>query len=141
MKSTSRDTKTMIMISYARENPKTMIAFRDAFLAEGVQVWTDRNIIRGSQNWQREVQSAIDACNGHCVLLSPPAKNSSWVGQEIAYSQAQKKKIFPVRIYGTVGQSVPLALSTAQMDSIAGLEGLERSKKIKRIVAAIVKAL
>ncbi len=129
------------MISYAREDVTTMMAFRDAFLAAGVRVWTDRNIARGTQNWQNEIQSTIDACNGHCVLLSPSAKNSVWVGREIAYSQAQDKTLFPVRIHGTVSQSIPLALSTNQIDSISGLEGLDRSRKIKRIASRIVKGL
>ena len=130
-----------IMISYAREDNDTMEAFRDAFLKETAEVWTDQNIPRGSADWRSEIQAAIDGCDGHCVLLSPPAKKSPWVAKENAHSEEQEKPIFPILITGKPRESVPITLSTAQRDDIVSVSATELEARAREIARSILRSI
>ena len=89
-----------VVLCYAREEKSEMNELRSHFQNQKITVWTDENISRSSEDWQAEFEGAIDSSFAVVVLMSPSAKNSSWVRKEIRYSGIQGKSIFPVLIKG-----------------------------------------
>lgn len=52
----------------------------------GVSVFFSPRHIRGAQQWQNEILSALQRCDWVMVLLSSDAINSMWVKREVAFA-------------------------------------------------------
>jgi len=103
-----------IFLSYSREDTATMQRVRDDLRAEGLQVWTDENLMPGSRNWQRDIENALDSAASLVVILTPHAKKSEWVSKELNYAESQDVRIFPILARGTEKNAVPFGFITAQ---------------------------
>ncbi len=99
-----------------------MHELREHFQNKGITVWTDENIPRNSIDWQKIIEEAIESSFAVVVLMSPSAKNSSYVRQETNYALIQKKSIFPVLIKGNARSSIPIDLINANYTKLVGLE-------------------
>lgn len=103
-----------IFLSYSRKDIHMMQRLRDDLRAEGLDVWTDESLSTGSQSWKQDVEEAIENASALVVLLTPNAKKSTWVREEMNYAEAQDVRIFPVLASGTPRESVPFGFITAQ---------------------------
>jgi hypothetical protein len=91
-----------------------MQIIRDFVTARDIETWTDENLVPGSPSWTQDIQDAIEKAKAVLAILSPAAKASHWVGEELAYSRAHSKHIFAVLINGTATSAVPLGLVGSQ---------------------------
>jgi hypothetical protein len=90
-----------------------------AFEAAGLRVWIDQTGIQpGSVNWMNSIESGIQSSACFVILLSPDAKISQWVAQEIAYADICKKAHFPLLVRGDILNSVPIKYATYQRTDI-----------------------
>lgn len=124
-----------IFLSYSREDTATMQRVRDDLRAQGLDVWTDERMIPGDPSWQDTIETAIDEAGCLVVILSPNAKKSRWVREEMRYAEAQDVRIFPLLANGSSKRSVPFGFLTAQWIDIRRKE--DYTAGIKKLVGTI----
>ncbi len=91
-----------------------MYRIRDYLRAEGLEVWTDEKMEAGTRSWKQAIEQALEAAACLVVILSPSAKQSEWVREEMDYAEAHDVRIFPVLASGTERRSIPFGFITAQ---------------------------
>ena len=102
---------TTYFLSYARADGRVALRFADALIAGGVSVWVDQYDIRPSQHWDRAVETAVRACQGMIVMLSPRSAASPNVADEVAVAIGEAKQIIPILIEKC---TVPLRMTRMQ---------------------------
>src|SRR5690242_5799893 len=103
-----------IFLSYSRTDADMMKRIRDTLREEGLPVWTDESLTPGTPSWQSAIEEALENAGGVVVLLSPDARKSQWVANELSFASAQGVAIFPVLVRGDEKDSVPLQLANTQ---------------------------
>lgn len=114
-----------IFLSYSRQDADAMQAVQEILRAAELVVWTDEGLKPGTQSWTAAIEEAIQQASSVVVLLSPAAKASIWVNNEIAYAQVCQKPIFPLLLAGDESNAVPIRLITMQW--IDGRQDLRRA--------------
>ena len=103
-----------IFLSYSRADTDTMGRVRESLSGEGLSVWTDENLTPGTPSWKQAIERAIEDAGCVVVLLSPEAKKSEWVANELGYANTHGIAVFPALIRGEEKEAVPLELINAQ---------------------------
>ena len=117
-------TPSDIFLSYSRQDAAAMRAVQETLRAAGLSVWTDEGLRPGTRRWTEAIEAAIEGAARVVVLLSPAAKASTWVNNEINYAQAHNKPIYPLLIAGDAGSAVPISLISVQwIDARQDLRG------------------
>ena len=119
-----------IFISYSRNDADIMHMLRDALNAQGCTTWTDEDLKRGVDDWQKEIESAIESAHCLVVILSSTAKNSPWVRRELNYAEAQEVTIYPLLARDTVKEAVPAIVISHQRADIRANSDTQRQKKV-----------
>jgi hypothetical protein len=115
-----------LFLSYCRDDRLVMHVLRDNLRRLGFNVWIDEeHLTVGTPEWQQAIEEAIEHAGAMVVLLSPGAKASHWVNNEILCAQACRKRIFPVLIAGDNRSAVPLSLKTVQHADMRGRASYE----------------
>ena len=91
-----------------------MHVVRDSLREVGISVWTDEGLKPGTPSWRAAIEDAVAQAHAMVVLLSPDAKKSQWVDNEVGYAQTLDKSIFPVLVAGDTANSVPISLIRVQ---------------------------
>ncbi len=103
-----------VFISYSRKDSKTMGQIEHALQQAGLDPWTDEGIPTDSPDWSREIESSIENCRAVVVILSPNAKDSHWVREELGYARQHGKPIFSLLVKGNERSAVPFGFAMAQ---------------------------
>ena len=103
-----------LFLSYSRKDLAAMHEVQETLHQAGLSVWTDMGLEPGTPSWQGAIEEAVTQAQAMVVLLSPNAKQSPWVRNEVGFAQAQNKSIFPVLIAGDTARAVPINLINAQ---------------------------
>ena len=117
-------------ISYSRRDAEVMLRIVSYLRGEGLKIWIDNEkLVPGTPIWEREIEKAIDAAYAIVVVLSPDAKESIWVLNELTLADEYKKRVFPVLVRGDFRDSIPFRLVTRQFVDLRtneerGLESL-----------------
>ncbi len=125
-----------IFLSYSHKDSRARGEVRDFLRNRGITVWTDENLTPGTTNWQIAIEKNIDRAKGLVVILSPDAKDSEWVREELGYARNQGKLVFPLLHRGNEKNAVPFGYSLAQWidirsDFSKGMNTLIRTLEIK----------
>lgn len=105
---------------------------------EGLQVWIDQTSLEpGTLAWDRAIEDAIVNSGCLVVILSPSARTSEWVREELHYAKILNKRIFPLLAVGEAHNAIPFGFSTAQYTDIRDERHYEDG--IKKLIAAICK--
>ena len=83
-------------VSYSSQDSELALRLTKDLQGAGADVWLDQLAIRAGQQWDREVQAALDACSHVVVVLSPAAAASDNVLDEIAYALDERKAVLPL---------------------------------------------
>jgi pSer/pThr/pTyr-binding forkhead associated (FHA) protein len=130
-----------VFISYNHNDRAHMHVIRDGLIAAGLTTWTDENLEPGTPNWRKEVQAAIENAGCVVVILSPEAKDSAWVGEELDYARVHKRRIFTVLIRGDESNAIPFGLTGVQWvdlrDYEEGLSDAVRHTALAQLVAVV----
>lgn len=80
----------------------------------GFVVWTDEGIEAGSASWQRVIEEAI--LNSLCLvcIMTPNAKNSDWVREELNFARIQQKPVILLMALGDETNAIPFGYSRSQ---------------------------
>ncbi len=85
-----------IFLSYSRTDSELVDRLEADLKARNYYVWVDRRKIEGGQDWEAELQKAIDRCQLMLVVLSPEAMASKYVRREYRYADGEGKPIIPI---------------------------------------------
>jgi hypothetical protein len=123
---------TTYFFSYARADAREALRFADDLIAAGVTVWVDQHDIRPSEHWDRAVESAVRACSGMIVILSPRSAASANVADEVSVAIQSGKTLIPIMIERCV---LPLRMTRMQYIDATG----DYSEALRSCLAAIGK--
>ncbi len=131
-----------IFISYSRRDREKMHVIRDGLVAQGLSVWSDEALEPGTPSWRRDVQLAIEGAGCILAILSPDAKDSEWVNEELGYAKIRKLRTFTVLVRGDESNSIPLGLTGIQWidmrsDYQAEIEDLVHQSALDQLVTVI----
>lgn len=124
-----------VFISYSRHDTQIMQRVRDDLRGHGLELWTDEAMQPGNPSWQDTIEEAIENAGCIVVILSPHAKKSRWVREEMRYAEAQNVRIFPILAEGSAKRSVPFGFLTAQWVDIR--QESDYMPTIKRLAGTI----
>lgn len=129
-----------IFLSYSRTDTDLMLRVKDELETAGFRVWIDQTELDpGTHSWTSAIETAIDTCGCVVVVLSPTAKKSQWVREEMDYARSQDKKIFGALAKGKPNNALPFGYSTLQYVDLTNETNFDA--EMHKLVAAIAKYL
>ena len=124
-----------VFISYSSRDRQEAFEIKQLFEANDIKVWLDFFDIQTTAELRQELSSRVRQAELFCLLLSPSAVESRWVGEEIATALAAAEsglRILPIILR-------PCRIPP-QLDNIVGFDasdGLEHEAVRLRLVRAI----
>jgi len=103
-----------VFISYSHHDSTYTEDLRVQLERAGVETWVDRGDIPPGARYRRVISDAIDDCDALVVVMSPSARDSNWVEDELDWARQQKKPILPLRPDPATSR-VALGFSTNQI--------------------------
>jgi hypothetical protein len=107
-------TKNHVFISYSRSDAEMMQRVKESLNAAGITVWTDTGIVFGTPNWQIAIEKAIEDSICVICILTPDAKGSRWVREELVYATFYEKPVYMVHARGDNKSVAILGFTVAQ---------------------------
>ncbi|MBI1212974.1 MAG: TIR domain-containing protein [Alphaproteobacteria bacterium] len=103
-------------ISYSRDDETYVARLKRRFEANGIPVWIDtRDVVPGSQNWERSVRQALDVSFALILVASPRAAKSEYVQTELALAKDKGLSTIPIWVTGNRWlECVPLSAGHIQ---------------------------
>ena len=89
-----------IFISYSKKDIEFARHVRALLKAENFPVWMDEEGISGGDEWEATIEKNLNACIAFVIIMSPDAKESDWVKNELLLAQKLKKSVFPILFRG-----------------------------------------
>lgn len=131
-----------VFISYSRRDREQMHLIREGLIAAELSVWSDEKLEPGSPSWKLDVQTAIEAAGCVVAVLSPDAKSSEWVNEELGYARLLRKRVFTILVRGDEVNAVPLGLTGVQWvdmrtDYETAITELVHQSAMQRLITAI----
>lgn len=100
----TQNTLPQIFLSYSTANRHLAGQFKDSLETMGFDVFLAHSTLVASTEWRSKIKEELEDREVFIVLLTPEAKESDWVDQEIGIAIALKKTIIPIqaptRVYG-----------------------------------------
>ncbi len=128
-----------VFVSYSHQDEDLMWQVHDTLTAEGFDLWTDAHLEPGTPSWKQEIEEALERAGAMVVILSPDAKKSKWVKEEINYADTQNKPIFCVFARGNESNAIPFGLTAAQRIDVRPEANYQ--VEVHRLVVALRKRL
>lgn len=104
-----------IFLSYSRKDADIMNRVRNAIMNSAFEVYTDEELLPGTESWTDALQVAIEEAGAMVVLLSEDARRSQSIESEIRFAQYQEVRIFPVLAKGDERKAKPIELIGVQL--------------------------
>lgn len=107
-----------VFLSYSHDDSVLMQNVKNSLTIQGLQVWTDETLLVGTASWLREIAFAIE--NAGCLvgILSPSAKSSEWVQEELNYARMQERRRFLLLALGSEKNAIPFGVAQVQFADI-----------------------
>jgi hypothetical protein len=88
-----------VFISYSHSDSEYARQFSIHLESRRIPFWIDERIDYGAK-WPDVIERQLDGCSVFVVIMTPKARLSTWVQNELARAQRKKKKIFPLLLEG-----------------------------------------
>lgn len=124
-----------VFISYSSRDRREALAIKQLLESHRIEVWLDFFDIQTAADLREQLESRVRQAGIFCLLLSPSAVESRWVGEEIATALAARKdglRVLPIILRP--------CLIPAQLDNIVGFdasEGLDNEAVRLRLARAV----
>jgi hypothetical protein len=104
-----------VFISYSRDDTRAMQRIKRTLNEVDIDIWTDEGIEIGTPNWQLAIEKAIEECLCMVCILTPSAKQSHWVREELVYATFHEKQVYMIHTRGDYKQVAILGFAVAQL--------------------------
>jgi hypothetical protein len=131
--------KNHVFLSYSRQDTLIMNRVRNDLRERGLTVWTDDSLEPGTHSWKIAIQKAIENSASLVVLLSPEAKQSETVEQELEYAALKDVRIFPLLLNGDESSSLPPEL--VDIEYINLVQPADYEPDVEQLYNAVAKYL
>jgi chromosome partitioning protein len=98
-----------LVLSYSREDAAFVNRLAGVLNRSGLDAWLDTERIRGGQDWQDQVQEAIEECDIMLVILSASSVVSRHVKDEFRFALGDGKRVIPLLLNDC---KIPMDLSS-----------------------------
>jgi hypothetical protein len=88
-----------VFISYSHKDSVYAHRLADEMCRRGISAWIDDRIDYGAL-WPDVIEENISECDTFVLVMTPHAKSSTWVKNELSYAQSKNKLIFPLLLEG-----------------------------------------
>jgi hypothetical protein len=127
-----------IFLSYSHADDEIVKAIRKSLEIFGFSIWIDETGIPiGTPSWKKAIQEGIEGAFCLVVVLSPDAKNSQWVNEELDYAKTHDRQVFAILAKGDDKKSIPFGFSSHQRVDIRA----SYIPLVNDLIPAICKAL
>lgn len=86
-----------LFISHVSKHKKRVGELKDALAAYGVRGFVAHEDIQPTQDWQSEIETALNTMHGMVAIVTPEFKDSEWTDQEIGYALGRGIKLIAVK--------------------------------------------
>lgn len=86
-----------LFISHVSKHKKRVGELKDALAAYGVQGFVAHEDIQPTQDWQSEIETALNTMHGMAAIVTPEFKDSEWTDQEVGYALGRGIKLIAVK--------------------------------------------
>jgi len=87
---------TRFFVSYAQSDRDFALRVAKEIRAAGGNLWVDKLDIVAGQQWDAAVASALHACKGVIVILSPESVGSTNVMDQLSHALREDKRVVPI---------------------------------------------
>jgi len=122
-----------IFISYAREDESTAIHLREVLLAQGWDVWRDKEGILTGTSWEKAIEDSLNAAKCVIVVWSRAALTSHFVRDEASVAR-NANKLVPVQIEDL---DIPLGFRGIQTANLVGWKGDTQDPEFRKLIRAL----
>lgn len=88
-----------VFISYNRHDQQYAHKLRTACEQRSIPVWMDVRIEPGEQ-WASKIEEQVDGCDAMVLIMTPEARHSTYVNNELLRAIRLNKRIFPLLLRG-----------------------------------------
>lgn len=122
-----------LFLSHVSKHKKRVAELKEALAIYGVRAFVAHEDIQPTQDWQSEIETALNTMHGMAAILTPEFKKSEWTDQEVGYALGRGIKIIAVK----AGQ-LPYGLLARQQALVADIDNI--TSMATGIVSILVKA-
>ena len=123
-----------VFISYSRQDDKKVDNIVSQLEDDGLEVWIDRESIKGGQLWTVAIVEAIDIADSFVLMLSPNSTASDNVRKELQLAQDARRSLFPLLLAAVI-------LPAAFRYPLAGVQLIDYAGNPKAKYAELVESL
>lgn len=95
-----------IFLSYSHNDSEIALDFYDKLKKHGLTVWMDKKDMSLGTSWTSAIENAIDNASVIVFLITPNAKDSQWIKEEVKLARSKGKAILPVYLEGDIPESL-----------------------------------
>lgn len=123
-----------VFVSYSRDDQQYVEMLVTRLKRVGLACWIDKSGIHFGDRWEKEIQTALDACSVFVVVMTPAGEESPWVAREITRAENRGTPILPLLLDGEVF----FRLSDIQYESVVGgtMPSNRWIKQVQKLVGA-----
>jgi hypothetical protein len=103
-----------VFISYSRKDTEFVHRLHESLAQGSRDIWVDWQDIPPTAEWLREIFSSIEAADNFLFVVSPESCASEMCRQEVAYAEANHKRMIPVVCRPVDPQALPPAVARIQ---------------------------
>jgi WD40 repeat protein len=98
-----------VFISYSRKDKPFVVKLNDALKKAGKETWVDWEGIMPSEEWLKEIYTAIESADTVVYVISPDSAKSEVCGEEIEHAIKCNKRLVPIVCRDVNAKDVPKA--------------------------------
>ena len=107
-----------VFVSYSRKDSQTVDDIVARLSEDGMDVWIDREEIKGGELWRAAIVEAVDKAYAFVLMLSPNSVASDNVRKEVDLAEGANIELVPVLL-------APAQLPAALRYQLAGIQWIE----------------
>jgi hypothetical protein len=110
-----------VFISYSRKDEPFVHLLHEGLAQQRLDVWIDWRDIQPTAEWLKEIFASIEAADNFLFVVSPDSCVSEMCREEVAYAEANHKRLISIVCRPVRNRDLPPALS--QIQWIAFIDG------------------
>ena len=87
-----------LFLSHVSKHKKRVAELKNALAIYGVRAFVAHEDIQPTQDWQSEIETALNTMHGMAAILTSEFKDSEWTDQEVGYALGSGIKIIAVNV-------------------------------------------
>lgn len=119
-----------VFISYSRKNEEFVRQLDESLAQRNRDVWIDWRSIPPTAEWLKEIFASIEAADNFLFVISPDSCASEMCREEVAYAEANHKRLIPVVCRPVKSRDLPPALARIESGLLSPMVPLKPPSKL-----------